>query len=355
MGSNIVRFLNKNYFEEICILDINEEKGKVLAKELGEKYEFIKLDINKREALVDVLKKFDLAISAIGPFYEFGPYIAKAVIEAGLDFVDICDDYDAAKQILEMNDEAKSKDLTVITGMGWTPGLSNILAKYAYEELGGADKIRIHWVGSAADSKGLAVIMHLLYAMTGRVPMYIEGKEILVEAGSGKEEVIYPEPIGKAYSYYTGHPEPVTIPRYLEVKTVEVKGGLVPDWQNSLGKFFVKMHLTNTPSRRRRLSKFLHKIEDVFRSGGVECSSVRVDVFKGSEEISLASADRMGRLTAIPAAVCAELIAKGEINAIGCYAPEGCVEPSSFLRALEEREVRVLEFKEGGWKERHFA
>ncbi len=352
MGSNIVKSLNSSLFEEIHIGDINKEKGEVFVSSLGEKYKFVFLDVRYREKLVEILKKYDIVVNAIGPFYEFGAKIADTAIEAGVDFLDICDDYEPTKQILEMDEKARSKGVTVITGIGWTPGLSNLLAKYAYEKLGNAKKIKIYWVGSAADSKGLAVIMHLLYAITGDVPMYIEGKEVMVKAGSGREEVLYPEPIGKAYSYYTGHPEPVTIPRYLKgLDTVEVKGGLIPDWQNSLGKFFVAIHLTNTASRRRRLSKFIHKIEDVFRSGGIERSAVRVDVYSDSESLILASIDRMGRLTGIPAAICAELIAKGEISSTGCFAPEAVIEPVKFLKILNQRNVRILELKENKWNE----
>ncbi|HLI45814.1 MAG TPA: saccharopine dehydrogenase NADP-binding domain-containing protein [Geobacterales bacterium] len=352
MGSNIVRFASQStHIAEVHIGDIDRIKGETLAKEIGDKCKFIYIDARKREEFVNMLKNYDLVASALGPFYEFGPIVAKACIEAGVSLFDICDDYDAAKNILDMNEQAKTKGITIMTGIGWTPGLSNILAKYAYESLDGVSKIRIFWVGSAADSKGLAVIMHLLYAITGNVPMYRDGKEEWVKAGNGKEEVIYPSPVNKAYAYYTGHPEPVTLPKYLPgLKDVEVKGGLIPDWQNGLGKFFVSMHLTNTPSRRRRLSKFLHRIENVFRSGGIECSAVRVDAYTGDRKISLAAADRMGRLTAMPIACACELFAMGKINERGCFAPEGLLETKEILASLTSKGINIYKEENGQWK-----
>jgi len=214
MGSNIVRFASESRsIDEVHIGDINKKAGEALAKELGDKCKYVYVNARENENFIAALKNYDLVASALGPFYEFGPLVARSCIEAGVSLFDICDDYDAAKEILNLNDEAKNKKITIITGIGWTPGLSNLLAKYAYETLENIERIKIYWVGSAADSKGLAVIMHLLYAITGKVPMYKDGKEVLVKAGNGKESVIYPNPINKAFAYYTGHPEPVTIPK----------------------------------------------------------------------------------------------------------------------------------------------
>ncbi len=352
MGSHIVKFLlESKEIEEVHIGDINRIKGEKLAETFGNRCKYVFIDAKKYDELVQKFKNYDLIASALGPFYEFGPLVAKASLEAGVSLFDICDDFDAAKKILELDREVNKKGITIITGIGWTPGLSNLLAKYAYNKLGKANKIRIFWVGSAADSKGLAVIMHLLYAITGKVPMFKDGKEILVNAGNGREMVIFPDPIKEAYCYYTGHPEPVTLPMYLKgLNDVEVKGGLIPDWQNKLGKLFVKMKLTNTSTKRRRLSKFLYKIEDIFRTGGIECSAVRVDVYKDGEKSSLAVADRMGRLTGLPIAIACELFLKGKILEKGCFAPEGIIDPTDFLRILNLKGIKIFEFNEE-WKE----
>lgn len=98
------------------------------------------------------------------------------------------------------------------------------MASMGARELGGASAVDIYWVGSAADSKGLAVVMHLFYAMAGKVPMFIEGEKVLVEAGTGEVEVELPRPFGRIRLFYTGHPEPLTMPRYLSaVKRVTVR------------------------------------------------------------------------------------------------------------------------------------
>jgi len=356
MGFGIVRFLAEmKEVDKVLIGDINPNRVKDEIKELGEigeKIELVKVDARDKSSLMDYLSRdLDSVVSAIGPFYEYARPIMEAAIEAGKPFLDICDDYDGAEHSLELNEEAKKKGVTCITGLGWTPGLSNILALKGYRELNGADEIKIYWLGSAADSKGLAVVMHVFHAMTGEIPQYLEGELKMVKAGSEREDVFFPEPFEEHPTYYVGHPEPVTIPRYLEgLKTVILKGALVPNWQNTLVKFFVKLRFTKTPTRKRRLAKFIHSIEDIFRSGGVEASAVRVDVIHGEEKIVFASVDRMFRLTGLPAALGAKYLAKREVEEPGVYPPEALIEPEKLLKELIENDIPLYMLKDNTWK-----
>jgi len=356
MGFSIVTFLSEmKEVEEILIGDINPDRVKDVIKELGEageKIELVKVDARNKSSLMEYLSRdLDSVVSTIGPFYEFAKPIMEAAIEAGKPFLDICDDSDGAEQSLELNEKAKRKGVTCITGLGWTPGLSNILALKGYRELGGADEIKIYWLGSAADSKGLAVVMHVFHAMTGEVPQYLEGELKMVEAGSEREDVLFPEPFEEHSTYYVGHPEPVTIPRYLEgLKNVILKGALVPNWQNTLVKFFVKLRFTKTPTRKRRLAKFIHSIEGIFRSGGVEASAVRVDVVRGEERIVFASVDRMFKLTGLPAALGAKYLAKHEIEKPGVYPPEAVIEPERFLKEVIENDIPLYVLKDNTWE-----
>lgn len=358
MGSGVVMDLVRSPVDEVYIGDINREAAERLIGRLGEyreKLHYIRVDAGDHEELVRVLRSFDVAVNTIGPFYEWGERVARASIEAGTNLVDICDDYDAAEAILRLSRQAEENSVTVITGLGWTPGITNVLVRMASKILDEIENVKIYWTGSAADSRGLAVIMHVFHAVTGNVPMYLNGSLVRVRAGSGVEEVFMPPPIGKARVFYTGHPEPVTIPRYIPVKrNVELKGGLVPAWQNSLARLFVSLRLTTTKSRKRRLAKLIHSIEGIFRAGGVEASSARVDVHgtQGGEPRALVYAvvDRMYRLTGIPASIGAQMLARGEIETPGVYPPEAIIEPERFLEELRAREITVLTLtEEGSW------
>jgi len=114
--------------------------------------------------------------------------------------------------------------------------------------------------------------------------------------------------------------------------------------------FFVKLGLTKTPSRKRGLSKLIHKIEGIFRAGGVEASGIRVDVKGDGGSKIFASVDRMAVLTGMPAALGGILLATRRFEA-GVYPPEAVIEPREFIRELATKGLKVLEYVEDEWRE----
>jgi len=351
MGSGVVEELAR-FGVKIDIGDIDAVRARAFAESLKDTGEVGVVEVNatSRSQLMEIARRYDLVVNAVGPFYKYGYIVAESLIEAGIDGLDLCDDYDAAEKILGLSDKAEREGVTFITGLGWTPGLSNILAKMGSYELGGeVDYIDIGWFGSAADSKGLAVVMHLFYALTGDVPMYLDGRIAMVKAGASPRSFEFPT-VGRLKLYYTGHPEPLTIPRYIGVsQRVTVRGCLIPQWQTGLAKLFVSLGLTSTREKIESLSKFIHRIEGVFRAGGQPLSGVKVNVGRSGREISYASVGRMRKLTTAPAALGAQMMLQGRVKERGVHPPEAIIEPRHFLENLSDMGVtatKIIAHKE---------
>jgi len=342
VGSHVARELVGSSEATIVIADYREDKAKALAGELGAKVEALYVDANDETSLLAALAGADAAVGCIGPFYRYAAPIARAAVRARVNYVDICDDYGPVEEILALDEAARQAGITVITGLGWTPGLTNLLARKGAAELDDVEEIKVSWAGSAADSTGLAVIMHVFYAVSGHVPTYRDGAWVQVPAGSEVEVVEFPPPLGRVPVFHCGHPEPMTIPRYLKVRNVSLKGALVPDWNNKMAALFARLGLIGTPEKNQRMARFIHRIEGVFRVGGVPASGARVDVVgrKGGERrvVSFGAAETMGRITGIPAAVGARWLGEGRFPK-GAYAPEGCIEPDPFLDELARRGI----------------
>ncbi|HOG45622.1 MAG TPA: saccharopine dehydrogenase NADP-binding domain-containing protein, partial [Anaerolineae bacterium] len=241
VGSHAVRDLAETYEGTVVIADYRVELAKRLAAELGAKAEARFVDANSEESLVNAMKGADAAVGCIGPFYRYAAPVARAAVQAGVNYVDVCDDYGPIAELLALDGAARAAGMTLVTGVGWTPGLTNLLAKKGAAELDEVDEIRVFWAGSSADSTGLAVIMHVFYAVTGQVPTYKDGAWLDVPAGSGVEKVEFPQPLGVVRVFHCGHPEPLTIPRYLKARTVSLKGALVPNWNNTMASSFAKI------------------------------------------------------------------------------------------------------------------
>ncbi len=365
MGKCATRDLASNTdVEKLVIADYNIKKANELAKELNstpfssgkvgqeERISAEFVDATKTEQVINLMKGNDVCLSCIGPFYKFEEKMVRCAISAKVNYVSICDDYDAVERILPLDKEAKEAGILVLTGMGWTPGLSNVLAKKGMNSLEKSEKINISWAGDAFDSEGLAVIKHTYHIFTGKVKTYKEGKLVEIEAGTEREIVEFPPPIGKVPMLHVGHPEPVTFAHFFpQLKEVTLKGGLKPIFLNSLAVFIAKKGLTNTVEKKDKISKLtfdILKLTTPLKSIKKAVSAVRVDVLGErngeKEKISFFAVDKMERLTGLPASVGTWLIGTGKIIEKGVLAPEVSVNPDNLLPELEKRGIAITTY-----------
>ena len=354
MGSYIVKDSVKfgTMWTEITIADINEKRAQKLISQLQDsRLKFARVNATNHKELVRLMKNHNITCSAIGPFYFFGPLVARAAIEARVPLIDICDDPDPTQEVLEMDAAAKEADIPILIGYGWTPGLTNLMSKYAYDKLDQAPvRLNISWAGGAADSEGLAVILHVFYAITGEFPSYQKGKFINVPAGKGNAKIDFPAPLKTVNVFDCGHPEPVTIPRFLlNVTECTLKGGLTPDWNNKFGDSMKQLHMLQGKKRRNFWAKFIHLTERIFETGGVAASSARVDIYGSYQEkpihwVYCTPSVTMGDLTGFPASIAAQLYAEGKISGTGVLPPEALPSnvPSLFFEELKKRNIEMI-------------
>jgi lysine 6-dehydrogenase len=342
----------------VTVADYNVKAAAQLAAELGDKVSAVGVDANDHEALVEAIRGHAVAAGGIGPFYSYEARIAQATIEAGVPYVSMCDDYDGAQAVLELDGAARAAGVTVLTGLGWTPGLSNLLARRGAEQFDLVDEINVARGSSASDSEGYAVILHTLHIFTGLVPSFQKGRLVDVPAGSGKEVVLFPPPVGRVNCYHLGHPEPVTLPRFLPgVRTVTLKGGLSEQPLNDLAIWLARLRLTGTPAKKDALGQIIKAaLPFLSKLGEAEepCSAVRVDVGGWADgvyrQVSYGAVAHMPELTGLPLAIGALMLARGDVRMPGVVAPEACIEPEPFLDELERRGVTVQDMT-GQWPE----
>ena len=335
---------------EIMIADLDTDKASRLARELGTRCRSMRLDANVRSELVRAIDGYDVAIGGVGPFYKYELEVASGALAAGVDYVSICDDYDAAADFLELDEAAKKAGVTAISGVGWTPGITNVFARLGADQLDEVEEIATSWACDPADTAGKAVTFHYIHAVTGMIPSFIDGRMQNIKAGSGLEKIRFPDTVGEVSVFHAGHPEPVTIPRYMNVRTVTLKGGLTDPFLVGLTSFLVRMHLTNTPRRKQLVGDFFNMVLPFLESFGKPpetCSACRTDITgkkKGKwTHLAYGAADHMDALTCLPTSIVVQMVGEGLITEKGAMAPEACVDPKEFLTRLVAGGVRVYE------------
>ncbi len=357
MGQGVARDLIKQErIETVTLGDINIDPGRVQEKlKASPKVSLVKIDVNDHAGMVAAIRAADVAVNCAGPFYKTAVAVARAAVEAKVNYIDICDDYEAA-QILFASDidaAAKAAGITVLTGMGSDPGTNNVLVKWYADRLDRVDEIYLYWVVSIAELAG-AAWDHSLHMVLGRIPQYIDGQLVEVDGGGGEEIEHFLEPLGECLISYVGHPQPITIPKYIQgVKTVVIKGALIPVWVDRLIKEQKAMGLLANEPVDVRGNKVVPydlalKLWDTIpqdRDNGPQASGLKV-IVKGERQGKQVTytADIVGRMapgTGLPASIAALMMDAGEVTVKGVVAPEGCIDPDMFLSELLKRGARI--------------
>jgi len=362
MGSSVVRDLVKGPDVERIIIagrHINESR---LHESIRKNHKVTGqiVDISDYQALIRLIKGNDVVINCVGPFYKFAIPTMKAAIEARVHYLDIMDDYDTTQAAFDLDKTAKDAGVAVCIGYGSSPGFGNIVARYAANKLDRVEEIRLLWGYAMNDPAGPSVLAHMFHALRGDVPQFLDGKLVYIPGGSGGEEVVdFGEKYGKCPVYYLGHPEPITMPRYFQgIKTVVNKGCFLPLWVNSLFLELLKrgfgdtepiglINNVNLPPE----SMVIHIMQSgsEFRKLVEESTTAPLNVVVkgtiGNKKVTYvySSDGRMAPGTAIPASICAQMLARGEIKGSGILPPEACVDPVLFLSRFAQRGFRLHE------------
>jgi saccharopine dehydrogenase (NAD+, L-lysine-forming) len=285
----------------------------------------------------------------------------------------LVDDVDATELALEMHSEAKVANIPAVIGLGSSPGVTNILAKFAATDLlNEVDSIDLYHAHGGEPTEGPGVIFHRIHAMTTPIPVFTDGEFKMVtffdEEGKALEEDVEFEKLGTFRVHPYPHPETITIPRYIPgLKRVTNKGTVLPPEYFYLIVNLVKNGLNeDTPLSVKgtqdkikpidfAISYIIHSRERILRETnfGTQRGCVKI-VVKGKKGdsphiivFSLASENQaLGEGTGLPVAFGAVMLARGLISEPGVFPPEACVNPMEFLGVMQEH--LSLESASGG-------
>ncbi len=351
MGSRAVEDLvNSEGVTRVTIADRNVDAARQLADRLqgkGPEVDVKTVDAFDHAGLVEAIRGYDVAASALGPFFIFESRLVRAAIEAGVDYASICDEWESADTVIEQfHDEAHKKDVTVITGLGTSPGLSNVAVRLAAQDMDKTKRADIYVFQPLEGGGGPAVVKHMLHIITGDKVLWRGGKRKMIKALSEDRVVEFPK-YGEIKTWNMGHSEPATIPRYIPgIEEVNFFMGLGPG-----AGWFIKPAQWGLFNNKRvaavcaRIISFIEQIA----GGEPEWGAVRIDVWgeKDGKEVHtiLCGIGQMREATGLSLSVGAQMLAKKQIltEEGGVYAPEATIEPHTFIDQIKKRGIEAFE------------
>jgi hypothetical protein len=128
---------------------------------------------------------------------------ARRHLADGRSVVSVSDDLDEVRDLLDLDAEARARDLAVVVGAGFAPGLSCLLARHAAHDLDEVTEIHVARHGSG----GPACARHLRRSLGGRSLDWRDHAWERRAGGVGRELCWFPDPVGGRDCYRAALPD----------------------------------------------------------------------------------------------------------------------------------------------------
>lgn len=355
---------HESAFDEIIISSRNLEKNKKIVEGLNSpKVKAAEVDVTDTDALYELIKDCDVVANCTGPYHLLAYDIIETTIKAGKHYIDFCDDIEAFHKIFESDlpKKAEEKGLSMIMGLGASPGFLSVLACSAEKRyFDSLDEAIFYFICDEKEPGGPAVLGHMLECVHNAP--YIKEGEMFSEPSFGNE---WDFDFGPAYGVRKvsriGHPEVFTFPKYYPgIENVSVRFSLEP---TSAYEGFKKMTLSGLTSPQelnvkgspisprdfalavlnaQKMAQPAMTDEELkeFLKNVTAAAAAELHGKKDGKSISYIGRveGNMAPLTAVPLIVGAEMLARGEIKKKGILVTEEAIEdPDKFVKETIDR------------------
>ena len=272
-----------------------------------------------------------------GPYYRTGLAVLDAAIATGTDYLDICDDADVTLAMLTREEAAAAAGIHALIGMGSSPGTTNVLIRAAIDYLGHAEDVDIQWSVDVEDMTDAAA-RHFWHCFN---LVDADGTVHPVPSWEDLETKVadFPGTVGRQTVVKLAHPEPITVPRFLEgtrssnYGTITPRDALVMSWALAFASDGARSADAEATTARS-VDVFRHYREtrpSAPRSG----SGLIIDVHTRGTGVRIqAGADtEMAEATGVPAAAGVTILIDSLAPRAGVFSPE-LLEPQDFFNAL---------------------
>ncbi len=356
---------------EVIIAGRDKLRADALVKMLKAKHlRSAMVDATKRESVMGVLKGADVVINATN--YYMNVDIMKMALASRANYIDLGGLFHTTMEQMKLHKEFEKRGLLAFLGCGSTPGITNLLARHAADQLDKVESIHIQFGDKDYTKYTTPIVvpysMHTVFdEFTMKPAVFENGKMKFVEPLTGDIEVMFPQPVGKTTCRYSLHSEVATLPMSFKKKGIKActfRGG----WDNDFiykTKFLINAGFSSYDQVKvggmqvrprdvavQLLNKFIPgkdvKIDDL------EYLRIAVTGKKGSKKLTIAEycksvANKKWNIpsgtwdTGVPPSIIAQMIAKGEITSKGALPPERIdVGMKDFFRELKRRDIEVF-------------
>ena len=252
----------RSFFERMTLADVDEDRAQRAIAGLGDRFAAAAVDASDVAAIIELAKasNADAILNACDP--RFNPPILDAARQAGVTYLDMAMTLSSPGVVLGSEqlaqDEAwRDAGLLCLAGIGVEPGLSDVFARYAADELfSELDEVGVRdGADLVVDGYDFAPTFSIWTTIEECLnpPLVWERERgwFTTEPFSEPEVFDFPEGIGPLECVNVEHEEVVLIPRWVDCNRVTFKYGLGEEFIDVL-KTLHKLGLDSTVPVRVR-------------------------------------------------------------------------------------------------------
>ncbi|MCF7811358.1 saccharopine dehydrogenase NADP-binding domain-containing protein [bacterium] len=364
--------LNSNPAYHVTVMDKDQEVLNRLVRFINSNdVDAIIANADDIDSCRKLFKWKDIIIGAAG--YSYNVELTKLAIESGASWVDLGGNNDVVARQFDLDEEALSKDVTIVPDCGLAPGMVNIIAGDAVNRLDEVNELHFR-VGGLPQKPKPPLFYGLVFSADGLANEYSEpsliienGNIIEVEPLTGLEKVQFGAPYGILEAFHTSGGSSTMVRTFdgiiknLDYKTLRYPGHLRRvKLLYDLGFFNnqeIDLGSGNFAAPRKLFAAMLERfgwitedivVLDCWALGKRNDKSFRIEYRLLDSYDPQTELTAMARTTGFSAAVIARMILEGAISAKGVIRQEVSVPPNEYFSALKERniEIKITEKKD---------
>ena len=364
---SVLDLLQSDKVSKVTIADNNEENGQKVVSWLNDnRVDFVKADVFQTDQTAKLIENYDLAMD--GTPISINHESTMCIAKAGVHGVNL----NGTGPEFAFHEEFKRTGKSYVPGFGMTPGITNVMSRYAYDKLDTIDIIRISHGAFRpfAFSPAITETTRIEYEpdLESRI-VYEDGQFKQVEPFARPLDITLPEPFGTHTQYIIPHAETQTIPKSFKdkgVQLVEVRGTWPPanmqllrtlyDWgflkNETVNVKGVKVGVMDAiashllQSQQGTTTKLygyaLHVEVTGTENGNPACYTLTNHHPASDGSVPNWTGLRAyTRSVGIPMSIAAQLILDGKVSGTGVIAPELAFDPELVFSELEKRQISI--------------
>jgi len=173
----------------------------------------------------------DIVIHTAGPYQGQDYRVAKVCVESGSHYIDLADGRDFVQGFDSLHEEAKKKDVLLVTGASTLPGLSSVVIDLLRKKFNSIQKIEISIAPAHQTPRGVSTIAAVLSYCGMPFEVLIDGNWVIKYGWHDMRRHRYPD-FGIRLSAACDVPDLGLLPRYVEgLKSVTFHAALEAKWE----------------------------------------------------------------------------------------------------------------------------